>query len=511
MSLHNHTSSALSKLFDVGLRGILIGLITFAACFSVWQPPAKAAEPRRPNIVVVLGDDLGYTDVACYGSKYYETPQIDRLAAQGLRFTDGYTCGPNCQPTRAALLSGQYGPRTGVYTVGSIDRFNWQSRPLHPVDNVVSLPLEKITLAQSLKRAGYVTGMFGKWHLGNDAEHHPSRRGFDEAIASQGRHFDFATDPPTDYPAGTYLADFLTDKALDFVRRHKDVPFFLYLPHFAVHGPHEAKQELIDQFKSKKPSGGHEDPTYAAMIASLDQSVGRLVALLDELKLAENTLVVFTSDNGGVGGYEREGIRGNSITDNAPLKGGKGMLYEGGIRVPYIFRMPGRIAAGGTCATPIISVDLYPTLLELAGAAPPPNYTLDGVSYAALLRGDGQARLGREAIYWHFPGYLGAGGNTWRTSPGGAIRAGDWKLIEFFEDGRRELYNLKNDQGEKSNLATDMPERTQMLADHLAAWRKSTGALMPTPNTPSDASPLGERGKKRGARQAARCLPGSEP
>ncbi|MEI7728676.1 MAG: sulfatase-like hydrolase/transferase [Verrucomicrobiota bacterium] len=250
-----------------------------------------AAAAERPNIVFILADDLGYTDSACYGSGYYETPNIDRLAQQGIRFTSGYTCGPNCQPTRAALLSGQYGPRTGVYTVGSIDRFDWPSRPLRPVDNVQQLPLEKITVAQTLQKAGYATGMFGKWHLGNDEAHHPSKRGFDEAIVSEGQHFNFATRPKTDYPAGTYLADFLTDKAVDFIRRHKDGPFFLYLPHFAVHAPHEAKTNWIAKFASKPPVGGHKDPTYAGMIASVDESVGRVMALLDELKLAENTLI----------------------------------------------------------------------------------------------------------------------------------------------------------------------------------------------------------------------------
>jgi len=476
------------------------------AAIALFAPSAALARNNamRPNVILILADDLGYTDLACYGSTFYETPNIDRLAASGVRFTDGYTCGPNCQPTRAALMSGQYGPRTGVYTVGSIDRFNWQSRRLRPVDNVVSLPLEKITLAQALRQSGYATGMFGKWHLGHDAEYHPARRGFDEAIVSQGRHFDFATDPTTEYPSGAYLADFLTDRAVDFVRRHQDKPFFLYLPHFGVHGPHEAKEQLIARFRSKPAGGGHSDPTYAAMIASLDESVGRIVALLDELKLAENTLVIFTSDNGGVGGYEREGIQGNSITDNAPLKGGKGMLYEGGIRVPYIFRMPGSIPSGKTCGVPIISVDLYPTVLEITRSPAPQNYHLDGASYAGLLSNPSAGPQLREPLYWHFPGYLGSGGNTWRTTPGGAIRQGDWKLIEYFEDDRFELYNLKDDVGEKLNLTDRHPEKVKSLSDKLVAWRKSTGALMPTPNRPSDAAaPDRAQKKKRRARRGA--------
>lgn len=439
---------------------------------------------NQPNIIFILADDLGYTDVACYGSNFYETPNIDRLAEQGMRFTDGYTCGPNCQPTRAALMSGQYMPRTGVYTVGSIDRFNWQSRPLRPMDNVIKLPLAKITIAQSLKKAGYATGMFGKWHLGNDGQHHPGKRGFDEAIESSGQHFDFKTDPPVDYRTGEYLADFLTGKAVDFIRRHQDGPFFLYLPHFGVHSPHQAKPDLIAKFKAKRPAGGHHDPAYAAMIYSVDESVGRIVALLDQLKLADNTLVIFASDNGGVGGYEREGIKqANGITDNAPLRGGKGMLYEGGVRVPYIFRWPGKIAKGAVCDQPINSEDLYPTLLEIAGAEPPPNYPLDGTSYVKLLTGGGKGKLTREAIYWHFPGYLGAGAGSWRTTPAGAIRSGDWKLLEFFEDNHVELYNLRNDLGETKNLAEQQPDKAKALHEKLVAWRKELHAPMPTTNT----------------------------
>jgi arylsulfatase A-like enzyme len=445
---------------------------------------ATAADPK-PNIVFILADDLGYTDVGCYGSKYYETPNIDRMAAQGMRFTDGYTCGPNCQPTRAALMSGQYGPRTGIYTVGSIDRFNWKSRPLRPVDNVEELPLEKITLAQSLKKAGYATALFGKWHLGQQGPYHPARRGFDEAIVSMGLHFDFNTNPKTPYPPGTYLADFLTDKAVDFITRHKQEPFFLCLHHFGVHAPYQAKPELIARFKDKPPSGGHHDPTYAAMIASVDESVGRVLRTLDDLGLTERTLVIYTSDNGGVGGYAREGIgRAGGITDNAPLRGGKGMLYEGGVRVPYIFRMPGRISVGTTCDQPINSVDLYPTLLELAGNTPPERYPLDGVSYLGLLTAGGTGKLDRDAVFWHFPGYLGAGAGSWRTTPAGSIRAGDWKLIEFFETGKLELYNLRDDPGEKNDLARAMPERVRALHERLLAWRKQVGAPMPGPNSP---------------------------
>lgn len=458
---------------------------------AVIAPQYAAAEtrdsPRKPNIVFILADDLGYTDLGCYGSKYYETPAIDRLAAGGVRFTEGYTCGPNCQPTRAALMSGQYGPRTGVYTVGNIDRFNWRSRSLRPPDNVVQLPLDKITIAQALKTAGYRTAIFGKWHLGEDGPHHPSQRGFDEAITSQGRHFKFRTRPRVDVPEGTYLADFLTDRGVDFIQRHRERPFFLYLSHFAVHSPFQAKREDIARFKDKPPVGGHGDATYAAMIASVDESVGRVRAVLEDLGLAENTLIVFSSDNGGVGGYPREGLtQARAVTDNAPLRGGKGMLYEGGIRVPYVFWWPGVIEPGRTCDQPINSVDLYPTLLDLAGASPPADYPLDGLSYRKLLTDGPNNTLDREALFWHFPGYLGSGRNQWRTLPVGAIRAGDFKLMEFFEDGRLELYNLREDIGEKNNLAARQPEKAKELQSKLHAWRARINAPMPSPNeTPS--------------------------
>lgn len=464
------------------LMGLLLGL-------HVAEIPAQAAEAAsRPNIVFILADDLGWTDLGCQGSGYYETPHIDRLASSGLRFTSGYTCGPNCQPTRAALMSGQYGPRTGVYTVGGIERFAWQTRPLRPVDNVQRLPLGTVTMAQALKKAGYTTGTFGKWHLGQDPQHHPRQRGFDEAIVTMGRHFDFATQPPVDYPKGTYLADFLTDKAVDFVRRHKDEPFFLYLTHFGVHSPHQAKEDLTKRFAGKPPAAGHHNPTYAAMIASVDESVGRMLALLDELKLADNTLVIFSSDNGGVGGYLREGIRkAGDITDNAPLRGGKGMLYEGGVRVPFLFRWPGKIPPGTTTAVPIISVDLFPTFLELAGGAAPADQPLDGASMLSCLVSGGKSAPRREALYWHFPGYLGAGEGSWRTTPAGAIRVDDHKLIEFFEDGRLELYNLRTDLGQKTNLASKMPEKTKELHERLLSWRKAIGAPMPTANKPARA------------------------
>lgn len=461
---------------------------------------SAAHAAAKPNIVFILADDLGYTDVACFGSKYYETPNIDKLAAQGMKLTNHHHH-QNCQPTRAALMSGQYAPRTGIYTVGGIDRFDWSTRPLRPVDNVTSLPLEKVIIAKALQGAGYATGMFGKWHLGQKDEFHPGKRGFDEAIESSGVHFNFKTDPPVEYPKDQHLADFLTDKAVDFIQRHKAEPFFLYLPHFGVHSPHQAKPELIAKFKDKPGVGGHKNPTYAAMIASVDESVGRVVEELEKQGIADNTVVIFASDNGGVGGYQREGIKkSEDITDNAPLRSGKGSLYEGGTRVPFIVRWPGVTTAGSSADIPTIHVDFYPTLLEIAGAAAPENQPLDGESLAPLFR-DAKATLKRDAIYQHFPGYLGAGENTWRTTPVGLIQSGSWKLMEFFEDKHLELYNLTDDIGETKNLATEMPDKAKELHTKMLAWRESVGAKMPTPNTPS-AAPK-KKGKGKGKKKKA--------
>jgi arylsulfatase A-like enzyme len=451
---------------------LLLALSCSPARRETGTPPAG-----RPNLVFILADDLGWTDLGCQGSKYYESPHIDRLARDGVRLRYGYSAGPNCQPTRAALLSGLYGPRTGIYTVGSIDRFDWSRRPLRPVDNVQKLAPATLTVAEALRKAGYATGMFGKWHLGEDPEHHPKAQGFDEAVVSMGRHFDFKTNPPVPVPKDAYLADWLTERGLDFIRRNRERPFFLYLPHFGVHSPHEAKPELVERFRRKAPAGGHADPVYAAMIASVDESVGRVTALLEELGLAENTLVVFSSDNGGVGGYIREGLRkAGDVTDNAPLRGGKGMLVEGGIRVPYLFRWPGRLPAGTTSDAPFTSVDLYPTLIEAAGVPPEPGQILDGRSRLDVLAGGPDAP---RTIYWHFPGYLGAGKDAWRTTPVGALREGPWKLLEYFEDGRLELYDLAADPGERENLAASRPEKAEELRGRLAAWRNAVDAPMP--------------------------------
>lgn len=487
-------------------------------------PPGKpltsaASAGSRPNIIFIMADDLGFTDLACFGSKYYETPNLDRLAAQGMKLLNHHHC-QNCTPTRAALMSGQYGARTGVYTVGGVDRFDWSRRPLRPVENATNLPLDRDIIAKQLQAAGYRTGMFGKWHIGQQGDYLPGKRGFDEAIVSMGKHFDFATNPETEYPKGQYLADFLTDKAIDFINRNKDRPFFLYLPHFGVHSPHEAKPELIAKFKRKTAVGGHNSATYAAMIASVDESVGRIMKTLDDRKLSGNTVLIFTSDNGGVGGYHQPGglerdrgvtskgkkakgadADGGGITDNSPLRSGKGSLYEGGIREPFIVRWPEVTQPGSSCNVPTIHVDLFPTFLEIADA-PRPRQVLDGESLVGLFR-DPQGKLKRDAIYQHFPGYLGAGAGLWRTTPVSLIQVGDWKLMEFLEDGRLELYNLSDDIGESRNLAKEQPAKAKELHDRLIAWRAEVNAPMPAKNDstktpkPSSTKPSSKR-KKQG-------------
>jgi arylsulfatase A-like enzyme len=478
------------------MRHAFITIATVTLFFSM-SLPAISAPAQKPNIIFIMADDLGYTDVATFGSKYYETPNIDRLATQGMKLTAHHHC-QNCTPTRGALMSGQYPARTGVYTVGGIDRFDWSSRPLRPVDNVTELPLDRDIIARQLKSAGYATGMFGKWHIGENGEYHPGKRGFDEAITSQGKHFEFVTKPPVEYPKGQYLADFLTDRAVDFINRHKNEPFFLYLPHFGVHSPHDAKPDLVEKFKNKPGVGGHNNPTYAAMIYSVDQSVGRIMQTLDELKLADNTVLIFTSDNGGVGGYVREGLKkSGGITDNAPLRSGKGSLYEGGTREPFVIRWPGVTQPGSVCGVPTIHVDIFPTFLEIA-SAPRPRQVLDGESLVKLFR-DPVAKLNRTAIYQHFPGYLGAGENTWRTTPVSVIQSGDWKLLEFLEDGRLELYNLSDDIGESNNLEKTMPEKTRELHDRLIAWRQDVKAPMPTKNDGKTAIPKKKARTKKAA------------
>jgi len=451
---------------------------------------AGATSSRKPNFVVILADDLGWTGLRCFGSKYYETPNLDRLCAQGMKFTDGYADAPVCAPTRACLISGQYTPRTGVYRVSDMTKGNERFCPfIQP--SKTPFGLDKTTIAEALKKLGYATAHFGKWHLGPE---HPSEHGFDVAIESSGKHFDPEMKPPMDVPKGTYLTDFLADRALEFIEQNRDRPFFLYFPDFLVHKPHEAKEELIAWFKDKPGIGAQSDPVYAAMTYSLDLTVGRIVNKVDQLGLAEQTLIIFLSDNGGrcVFGPDLK-PKPNAFTDNLPLREGKGELYEGGIRVPYIFRWPGRIKPGTVCHEPVTTVDLYPTLVEIAGGTPEPRYPLDGVSLMPCLR-DHRAKLNRDALYWYYPNFSGGPNKEgkWASIPRAAIRARRYKLIEYLIEDRPELYDLESDIGERHNLAEKMPAKVEELRARLKAWMEAVGA----PNMPRNPD-YDPGGKKR--------------
>jgi arylsulfatase A-like enzyme len=456
--------------------------LTLACVLAALTATSQTNRPGPPNIVFILAEDLGWSDAGFAGSRFYETPQLDALAAAGLRFT-GFYVSPTDTGTRAALLTGQYEARTGLYAGEPLVGAEASPRRLSPPRGRTQLPDGIPLLPELLKTAGYVTGFLGTWPFAGGETQHPSRRGFDEALVTSPRYFGFETEPPTDVPAGSYAADFLTERAVDFIARHRERPFFLHVAHVSVRGPVEPKPATIGRFEKKAPAGGHRDAAYAAAITSLDESVGRIVERIRELGLDRNTLVIFSSDNGGAGGYvetENSGRR-TGVTDNAPLRGGKGMLYEGGLRVPFLLRWPGVIPPGSRTIQPGIHVDLLPTCCEVAGVRPPAGAAIDGVSLLPLLR-DPAGHLGRDAIFWHFPGYIESDGRAgWRTTPVGVVRAGNFKLLEFFEEGRLELYNLTEDLGEKSNLVRSLPEKAKELRDKLAAWRTQIGAPMPEP------------------------------
>lgn len=445
-----------------------------------------ATDQRAPNVVVILADDLGWSDLGCYGADLHETPNLDRLAQQGVRFTSAYAASI-CSPTRAALMTGKHYARLHVtiWREGSLKPD--LDHVLTPPTTVSNLPLEEITLAERLRQAGYLTALVGKWHLG-DAGHYPETQGFDVNIA--GTHWGA---PPTYfYPyrgdrrfggelryvphlewgqSGEYLTDRLTDEALKVIDGAGERPFFLYLAHHAVHTPIEAKPELVEHYRRKlSPQLRHQNASYAAMVHSLDESVGRVLKRLDERGLTDNTLVVFLSDNGGhVVQFDDQ-----TITNNAPLRSGKGSLYEGGVRVPLIIRWPASSKAGSVCDEPVCVMDLSPTIV--AAVAPSSNeawQAVDGQSLLPLLD-DPAAHLDRDALYFHYPHYYPT------TTPVGAIRGRDWKLLEYFEDDRVELYHLKDDLGEKHDLAASEPARVRQLRDALHTWRAETSAQMPT-------------------------------
>lgn len=470
---------------------ILTGAAWVLAMSTAWFAAAEPARPTQPlNFVFFLIDDLGWTDLGCFGSDLYETPNIDRLAREGMRFTNAYAACTVCSPTRAAVMTGKYPARLHV-----TDWIAGHERPyakLRIPDWTKYLPHEQVTIAEALKPAGYFTGHVGKWHLGSKG-FWPTDQGFDVNIAGHE-----AGSPPSYYwpyerggrrilnleltkqTEGQYLTDRLGDEAVQILRAHSREPFFLYLPTYQVHMPLDPKKEYVPKYQARiRPGLKHDHPGYAAMIQSMDEYVGKVLRALDELKIADRTVVFFTSDNGGLSHLWGE-KRGP--TNNAPLRLGKGSAYEGGVRVPLIVRWPGAVRPNSTCHEPVLSIDYYPTILELAGVKGDAkhNADLDGVSLVPLL-GDPAAKLQRDAIFWHYPHYHPGG-----ATPYGAVRAGDWKLIEFYEDMHVELYNLKEDIGERNDLAARMPDKVAELRDRLHRWREAVGAQMPTPNPQYD-------------------------
>ncbi|HZJ15331.1 MAG TPA: sulfatase [Chthoniobacteraceae bacterium] len=441
-------------------------------------PWVYAAPQAQPNVVLILADDLGWTDLSCYGSDFYETPHIDRLARDGMRLTQAYSACTVCSPTRAAILTGKYPAR--LHVTDWIPGLPPENPKLRVPDWTKYLPLEEITIARALRSAAYVTASIGKWHLGKE-EYYPEKHGFDINVAGSS-----APAPPSYFapykiatlpegPQGEYLTDRLGEEAARFIDQHKDKRFFLYVPLFAVHMPIQGKEALVEKYRTKKHPGLKQtNAIYAAMIESMDDAVGRIRRKLDELKLADRTVVVFASDNGGR----------VPTTSNLPLRVGKGSCYEGGTRVPLIVHWPGVTKSGSVCETPVISMDLYPTILEITGQKGATGKSVDGISLVSLLRQDGE--LLRDALFWHYPHYqhYQLGG----TTPYGAVRAGDFKLIEFFDDMRVELYNLREDIGEQRNLAAELPAKVDELRARLHAWRKEVGAQMPARNPSYDPS-----------------------
>ena len=428
-----------------------------------------ASQKKRPNIVFIYADDLGYAELGCYGNTFNETPNLDKLAKQGVRFTQAYSAAPVCSPARSAFLTGQYPARVGITDY------------LRPNDSK-HLPTSHITIAEALKAAGYVTGIVGKWHQTGYRNHGakefpPKLHGFDEVMVSENRGigggsyffpYHFNKEIKQRIPGKEYLVDRCNLEAVEFIERNKDRPFFLFLSHYAVHTRLVGKPELVKKYEAKKGAGKgmkakRNNPHLAAQLESIDDGVGQILRKLDELGLSENTIVLFTSDNGGE----------SRVTVNGPLRAGKSTLYEGGIREPLLVRWPGVTAKGQVCSVPVITMDFYPTFTEAAGVKANPKQKLDGLSLVPLLRKPDTASWKRDTLFWHYPlkkpHFLG-GRST------GSIRLGDFTLIEDFTTGKSELYNLKTDPGQKRNLAQLQPNRVRSMLTRLRAWRKEVGA-----------------------------------
>lgn len=471
-----------------------IGLIGSGACANLLAGEASKTKAKKKNVIFILIDDMGWTDLGCYGSKFYETPNIDKLAAGGMKFTNAYAASPVCKPTRASIMTGKYPARL------NITNYIGHKGPvgaLIPPEAEGNLPHDEVTVAEAFKEAGYKTGFFGKWHLGANEEYYPKKHGFDinKGGFFSGRPYTYFSPYriPTleDGPKGEYLIDRISHEAVDFIDENSKKPFFLFLSHYGVHTPIQAKPELIAKYKKKakklptpdqrwKFDGEtpmlqvQDNPYYAAMVESIDQSIGRVMQKLDELNLTDDTVIFFTSDNGGLSSFKAKQPWHQGPTSNLPLRACKCWSYEGGIREPLIVKYPGVVDEGSVCDEPVISTDFYPTMLETAQLPLRPEQHCDGVSLMPLLKGDTDFERG--PIHWHYPHYA----NGWK--PGGAVRKGDFVLIEHFEDNRVELYDLKNDIGQKNDLSDVNRAKRDEMVNLLKTWRKQVDAQMPVPN-----------------------------
>jgi len=450
-------------------RWVFLGLVALSPSLL------PAAEPQRVNVILILVDDLGWSDLSCQGSHFYQTPEIDRLARQGIRFTHAYAASPVCSPSRAAILTGRHPARLHLtdWLPGRPDQTSQKLK--RPIIRQ-ALPLEEETIAELLRGAGYATGHIGKWHLGGPG-YWPEQQGFDlnvggsQAGSPPGGYFHFKAPKLIPRSDHEYLTDRLGDEAVAFIESHAGEPFFLYLAHYAVHIPLAARPDLQQRFKARtSDSATQYNAIYGAMIASVDESVGKVRKTLERLKIYDKTVIIFTTDNGGLS--VKEGPH-TPATSNAPLRAGKGYLYEGGIRVPLIINGPGVIPAGMETDVPVSGLDLLPTILDIAGVCPP-GHELDGESLMPIFRRTG--RLARSSLLWHYPHYSNQGGK-----PGGAIRSGNWKLIEWYEDQKVELYDVTSDPGEQRDRSSDQPELVRRLRSDLALWRRQVAAQMPMP------------------------------
>ncbi|WP_019991187.1 sulfatase [Rudanella lutea] len=486
------------------LSVLLLIAVTLSAFLAQKRPERKTqtTAPGKPNVILILVDDLGWTDLGAYGSDLYQTPNVDALAKDGIRFTDAYSACTVCSPTRASLMTGKYPAR--LHCTDWIAGHKKPYAKLQVPDWTMYLADSEYTLAEAMKDNGYTTAHIGKWHLGEAEKNWPERHGFDlnlagwsagSPVANGGKGYfsPYANPRLTDGPAGEYLTERLADEAAQFIRTNKDKPFFLNYWLYQVHTPLQAKKEKIEKYKALVKAGNHHiNPTYAAMVEHMDEALGKVVRTLKETGQYENTILIFYSDNGGLRGNYENGRK--TVTDNFPLRSGKGDVFEGGVRVPLIISWPAKIKADRESNVPAISPDIYPTVLSLTGGKVKPSLqpVLDGVDLSGLLLANKTPN--RKAIFWHYPHYHLEG-----AKPYSAVRMGDWKLVEVFEQDSLQLFNLKQDIGETRNLANTNPAKTKELHNALIAWRKQVGAQMPTKNPNHDPAKEETWGSAKGA------------